>query len=87
MLCAEFEDRLTDYLDGALEGEAQRDCAEHALRCPVCHDLLNEVRNAVVECRASVPPFRTQPNAGATTPATSSIDRKMNWCGGSIECD
>jgi anti-sigma factor RsiW len=56
MLCAEFEDRLTDYLDGALEGEAQRACAEHALRCPVCHDLLNEVRNAVAECRASVPP-------------------------------
>jgi anti-sigma factor RsiW len=56
MLCAEFEDRLTDYLDGALEGEAQRACSEHALRCPVCHDLLSEVRNAVVECRASVPP-------------------------------
>jgi anti-sigma factor RsiW len=56
MLCAEFEDRLTDYLEGTLEGEAQRACAEHALRCPVCHDLLNEVRNAVVECRASVPP-------------------------------
>src|SRR5947209_10347039 len=61
MLCAEFEDRLTDYLDGALEGEAQRACAEHALRCPVCHDLLNEVRNAVVECRASAPP---QPSPG-----------------------
>src|SRR5918911_59612 len=56
MLCAEFEDRLTDYLDGALEGEAQRACAEHALRCPVCHDLLNEVRNAIVECRSDVPP-------------------------------
>jgi anti-sigma factor RsiW len=56
MLCADFEDRLTDYLDGALEGEEQRACAEHALRCPVCHDLLSEVRNAVIECRESVPP-------------------------------
>jgi anti-sigma factor RsiW len=56
MLCVEFEDRLTDYLDGALEGEPQRACAEHALRCPVCHDLLNEVRNAIVECREAVPP-------------------------------
>jgi anti-sigma factor RsiW len=56
MLCAEFEDRLTDYLDGALAAEAQRDCAEHAMRCPVCHELLNEVRNAIVECRASAPP-------------------------------
>jgi anti-sigma factor RsiW len=56
MLCAEFEDRLTDYLDGALEGETNRAFGEHALRCPVCHELLNEVKNAIVECRADVPP-------------------------------
>ena len=47
MLCADFEDRLTDYLDGALEAFEQRACAEHALRCPVCHDLLNEVKNTL----------------------------------------
>jgi anti-sigma factor RsiW len=56
MLCAEFEDRLTDYLDGALEGETNRAFGEHALRCPVCHELLNEVKNAIVECRADAPP-------------------------------
>jgi anti-sigma factor RsiW len=61
MLCTEFEDRLTDYLDGALEGETQRAFGEHALRCPVCHDLLNEVKNAIVECRADAPP---QPTPG-----------------------
>ncbi len=61
MLCTEFEDRLTDYLDGALEGEINRAFGEHAMRCPVCHDLLNEVRNAIVECRADVPP---QPTPG-----------------------
>lgn len=61
MLCTEFEDRLTDYLDGALEGETQRAFGEHALRCPVCHDLLNEVKNALVECRSDVPP---QPTPG-----------------------
>ena len=61
MLCAEFEDRLTDYLDGALGGDEQRAFGEHALRCPVCHELLNEVRNAVAECRADVPP---QPTPG-----------------------
>ncbi|HEX8685497.1 MAG TPA: anti-sigma factor [Pyrinomonadaceae bacterium] len=61
MLCTEFEDRLTDYLDGALDGEANRAFGEHALRCPVCHELLNEVRNAIVECRADVPP---QPTPG-----------------------
>jgi anti-sigma factor RsiW len=61
MLCTEFEDRLTDYLDSALEGDMQRAFGEHALRCPVCHELLNEVRNAIVECRADVPP---QPTPG-----------------------
>jgi anti-sigma factor RsiW len=61
MLCTEFEDRLTDYLDGALAVETQRAFGEHALRCPVCHDLLNEVKNAIVECRADVPP---QPTPG-----------------------
>jgi predicted anti-sigma-YlaC factor YlaD len=61
MLCTEFEDRLTDYLDNALEGETSRAFSEHALRCPVCHELLNEVKNTVVECRADVPP---QPSPG-----------------------
>ncbi|MCA1591122.1 MAG: zf-HC2 domain-containing protein [Acidobacteria bacterium] len=56
MLCADFEDRLTDYLDGALDADAGRAFAEHALRCPVCHELLSEVRNAIVECRAATPP-------------------------------
>ena len=75
MLCTDFEDRLTDYIDGALAGDEQRAFAEHALRCPVCHELLNEVRNAIVECRADVPP---QPTPGlearillATAPETS----------------
>ncbi|HYP52486.1 MAG TPA: anti-sigma factor [Pyrinomonadaceae bacterium] len=56
MLCVEFEDKLTDYLDGALAGEEQRGFAEHALRCPVCHELLNEVKNTVFECRTAPVP-------------------------------
>lgn len=53
MLCAEFEDRLTDYLDGALAPEAGRAFAEHALRCPLCHELLSEVKNTIIECRTA----------------------------------
>jgi anti-sigma factor RsiW len=56
MLCAEFEDRLTDYLEGSLEAETNRAFAEHALRCPVCHELLSEVRNTVQACRTSQAP-------------------------------
>ncbi|MDX6574690.1 MAG: hypothetical protein QOE96_643 [Blastocatellia bacterium] len=57
MLCNEFEDRLTDYLDGALEAQANREFAEHAMRCPVCHDLLSEVKNTLLACSASEAPF------------------------------
>ena len=56
MLCSEFEDRLTDYLDGALAGDTQRAFAEHALRCPICHELLSEVKHTLIECRMEVPP-------------------------------
>jgi anti-sigma factor RsiW len=53
MLCAEFEDRLTDYIDGSLEAETNRAFAEHALRCPVCHELLSEVKNTLQACRTA----------------------------------
>ena len=56
MLCHEFEGQLTDYLDGALEVQVNREFAEHALRCPVCHDLLSEVRNTLLACSASEAP-------------------------------
>ena len=56
MLCQEFEDRLTDYLDGALDLQAHKVFAEHALRCPVCHDLLGEVKSTLVACGASEAP-------------------------------
>ena len=56
MLCHEFEDQLTDYLDGTLEVEAHQQFAEHAMRCPVCHDLLSDVKNTLVACSASEAP-------------------------------
>jgi hypothetical protein len=56
MLCHEFEDQLTDYLDGSLEAQVNRSFAEHAMRCPVCHDLLSEVKNTLLACSASEAP-------------------------------
>jgi anti-sigma factor RsiW len=53
MLCNEFEDRLTDYLDGTLEAVEHKLFAEHALRCPVCHDTLSEVKNTMQACHAA----------------------------------
>ena len=56
MLCHEFEDRLTDYLDGTLGVEAHKNFAEHAMRCPMCHDLLSDVKSTIVACSASEAP-------------------------------
>lgn len=61
MFCTDFEDRLTDYLDGALDARTSSAIAEHAMRCPVCHELLSEVKNTVDACRtAEVPAPRAQ---------------------------
>jgi hypothetical protein len=57
MLCHEFEDQLTDYLDGGLEVQANKEFAEHAMRCPVCHDLLSEVKSTLLACSASEAPL------------------------------
>lgn len=60
MLCADFENRLTDYLDGALDHDTSRVVAEHALRCPVCHETLREVKTVVEACRTSKVPAPTR---------------------------
>ncbi|HYJ85853.1 MAG TPA: hypothetical protein VEW46_07355 [Pyrinomonadaceae bacterium] len=53
MLCNDFEDRLTDYLEGTLKPDVHKTFAEHALRCPLCHDTLSEVKNTMQACRAA----------------------------------
>lgn len=56
MFCTDFEDRLTDYLDGALDAGTSTEFAEHAMRCPVCHELLSEVKNTLDACRFAEAP-------------------------------
>jgi anti-sigma factor RsiW len=57
MLCGDFENQLSDYLEGTLEPAVHKAFSEHALRCPVCHQTLSEVKSAMHACRiAPVPP-------------------------------
>lgn len=56
MLCNEFEERLTTYLDGELPVEEHRAFSEHALRCPLCHELLADVKQTIVACLSSEAP-------------------------------
>lgn len=48
--CSEFEENLTDYLDKALDTKLNKAVAAHALRCPLCHSLLNDVKDALDVC-------------------------------------
>ena len=57
MLCVDFENLLTDYIEGVVGPETNRLMAEHAMKCPVCHETLSAVRSAVEACHvATVPP-------------------------------
>lgn len=56
ILCNQFQEHLSDYLDGSLDRETHRSVAAHALRCPMCHAMLNEVKNVINLCReAEIP--------------------------------
>jgi anti-sigma factor RsiW len=54
--CSEFEELLTDYLDKALDTQTHKAVAAHALRCPLCHALLNEVKDALELCHEITAP-------------------------------
>ncbi|MEO8072822.1 MAG: zf-HC2 domain-containing protein [Acidobacteriota bacterium] len=54
--CSEFEELLTDYLDGSLDRLTHKTVAVHALSCPLCHALLNEVKDALELCHEISPP-------------------------------
>ncbi len=54
--CSQFEELLTDYLDKTLNRSAHKSIASHALSCPLCHSLLNEVKSSLAVCREIAEP-------------------------------
>ena len=56
MLCVDFENLLTDYIEGVVGPETNRLMGEHAMKCPVCHETLSAVRSAVEACRMATVP-------------------------------
>ncbi len=49
--CTSFEESLTDYLDKTLDSMTHKAIASHAMSCPLCHALLNEVKASLEVCR------------------------------------
>ena len=56
MLCVDFENLLTDYIEGVVGPETNRLMGEHAMKCPVCHETLSAVRSAIETCRIATVP-------------------------------
>lgn len=54
--CTVFEESLTDYLDKTLETAMHKSIAAHALSCPLCHSLLNEVKASLEVCHGLAEP-------------------------------
>ena len=54
--CSQFEELLTDYLDKTLVNGVQSSVAAHALACPLCHSLLNDVKESLEACRQMAVP-------------------------------
>ena len=56
MLCVDFETYLTDYIEGVVGPETNRQMAEHAMKCPLCHETLSAVKSTVAACRVAAVP-------------------------------
>jgi hypothetical protein len=74
--CTRFEEQLTDYLDKALGGSENKMMAEHAIACPLCHSLLNDVKDSLALCREMAVPASSMTKLEArilsmTTPETA----------------
>jgi anti-sigma factor RsiW len=54
--CSAFEEMLSDYLDKTLDGASNKAVAAHALSCPLCHSLLNDVKESLAVCREIAAP-------------------------------
>lgn len=48
--CNAFEESISDYLERSLESATHKAMAAHALQCPLCHGLLNDVKEAMDAC-------------------------------------
>lgn len=74
--CSQFEELLTEYLDKTLENGVNAAVAEHALACPLCHTLLNDVKESLRLCREVTAPAASVTRLEArviamTTPETA----------------
>lgn len=49
--CTAFEEALSEYIDKTLSAAMNSAMAEHAISCPLCHALLNDVKASLDVCQ------------------------------------
>lgn len=76
--CTAFEDSLSDYLERTLEPAAHKAMASHALQCPLCHGLLNDVKDAMVACQQLAEPRPSVSRLEARILASTIPDATIN---------
>jgi len=69
--CMQFEELLTDYLDRTLDATMNSSVAAHVLSCPLCHGLLNDVKESLEVCRTIAAPVP------APAPAMTRLEAKI----------
>lgn len=52
MNCSTFEENLSDFVEKQLNSATYMSAAAHALQCPLCHSLLNDVKDSIAACHA-----------------------------------
>ncbi|MEQ1924195.1 MAG: hypothetical protein ABL952_16975 [Pyrinomonadaceae bacterium] len=82
--CSQFEELLTDYLDKTLVNGVHSSVAEHALSCPLCHALLNDVKESLDACRNMAVPSVSVTKLEArvlsmTMPETAMVCEDFEW--------
>lgn len=76
--CSQFEELLTDYLDRTLDGVTHKAVAAHAISCPLCHSLLNDVKGAMAACREIAEPRPALTRLEARILASTMPDASLN---------
>ena len=76
--CTAFEDSLSDYLERTLEPAVHKAMASHALQCPLCHGLLNDVKDAMAACQQLAEPRPSVSRLEARILASTVPDATIN---------
>lgn len=73
--CQETGDRLSDYLDGELEGRGLTRIRRHLARCKRCQAMLESMQRTLAQLRSLGSPEQVAPEPATVSAVLSRIQR------------